>query len=96
MSGGLTEKSTRKLVYIIRANGAAASMSTSAWWEGQHEDLGVRPGDTIVAMLDVEKVSKLKVWRDVVGSMGGLGSLLTGLANGYTAAEGQQIINVQP
>jgi protein involved in polysaccharide export with SLBB domain len=96
MSGGLTEKSKRKLVYIIRANGAAASMSTSAWWEGQHEDLGVRPGDTIVAMLDVEKVSKLKVWRDVVGSMGGLGSLLSGLANGYTAAEGQQIIYVQP
>ncbi len=98
MSGGLTEKTKRKLVYVIRANGAAVATPTSSrrawmWWDEGGAVVKVQPGDTVVALLDVEKVSNLKIWRDVVGSMGGLGSFMSGLANTYTATHGQKIIN---
>jgi hypothetical protein len=50
----------------------------------------IRPGDTIVAMLDAEKVSSLKIWRDVVGNLAGIGSLMSGTAAIYTAIHGQK------
>lgn len=98
MSGGLTEKGKRKLVFVIRANGAAvgAPQSFFGWGKEAERGMNVQPGDTVVAMLDVEKVSKLKVWRDVVGSLGGLGSFLSGVANTYTAVRGQKIIQEGP
>ena len=89
-SGGINEKSKRNLVYIIRANGSATLAKSRSIFSFKSR-MDIRPGDTIVAMLDVEKVSKLKVWRDVVGSMAGIGSIMSGSANLYTAIHGQKI-----
>lgn len=105
MSGGLTEKTKRDLVYVIRADGTTMSTKSKSFFsflelnpEGQSKPSSsdIKPGDTIVAIIDVEKVSKLKIWRDVVGSLTGIGSLLTGIANVHTAAEGKNTVNITP
>ena len=74
LSGGLTSKTNPDLVYVVRANGTAAVADSGSLFSSSQVE--IRPGDTIVAMLDVEKVSGLKVWRDVVGSMSGLFGLV--------------------
>lgn len=55
-SGGLTRKTDDKLVYVVRADGSAALKKS--WWRKDR----IRPGDTIVVPLDVEKVRTLKSW----------------------------------
>ncbi len=87
LSGGLSDKTKRDLVYVIRANGAASAAGSSGFFSSSF-DTDIRPGDTIVAMLDAEKVSGLKIWRDIVGSMTGL-SGLTGVTSVYDRAVGK-------
>lgn len=105
MSGGLTEKTKRDLVYVIRADGTTVSSKAKSFFsflELDSEERAkpasseVKPGDTIVAIIDVEKVSKLKIWRDVVGSLNGIGSLLSGIADLHTAAEGRSSVTITP
>lgn len=55
-SGGLTRKTDDDLVYVVRADGSAALKK--AWWRRDK----IRPGDTIVVPLDVEKIRTLKAW----------------------------------
>lgn len=86
LSGGLTEKTKHRLVYVLRANGAASAANSGGFFSSS--DTEIRPGDTIVAMLDAEKVSGLKIWRDVVGSLIGL-SGLTGVSSVYDRAIGK-------
>lgn len=92
MSGGLTAKSKRDLVYVIRANGAAViAQPKSGFFSLRRTSAEIRPGDTIVAMLDAEKVSSMKIWRDVVGNLTGIGSVMSGSAAVYTAVHGQKL-----
>ena len=88
LSGGLTDKTKRDLVYVIRANGEAAGGGSGGFFSSRSEP-DIRPGDTVVAMLDAEKVSGLKIWRDIVGSMTGL-SCLTGVSSVYDRVIGKQ------
>lgn len=55
-SGGLTRKTDDELVYVVRADGSAALKKS--WWRRDK----IRPGDTIVVPLDVEKIRTLKAW----------------------------------
>ena len=94
MSGGLTEKTRRDLVYVVRADGTTASTPESHFyssWLGDPDaskEIKVNPGDTIVALLDAEKLSKLRIWKDVSTVFGNFGSFLLGVASVYNAAQG--------
>lgn len=59
LSGGLTTKSKRKLIYIVRADGSARSIRGG--WNADR----VAPGDTIVVPLNVERIHGLKRWSDL-------------------------------
>lgn len=87
LSGGLTDKGKRDLVYVVRANGEAAGKGSVSFFSTS-SDVDIRPGDTIVAMLDAEKVSGLKIWREVMGGVAGF-SGLSGLSSIYDRAKGR-------
>ena len=47
----------------MRANGSVLAGNGSAWF-GKHQD-GIRPGDTIVVPMDVERLRPLTLWTSV-------------------------------
>ena len=63
-SGGLTRRADARRVYIVRANGDVVLDSGGRWFR---RDLGVevRPGDTIVAPIEVDRVRPLSLWASV-------------------------------
>jgi protein involved in polysaccharide export with SLBB domain len=60
-SGGLTTKTDTGLIFVVRADGSAAAKKT--WWR----KTDVKPGDTVVVPLDVEKIRNLKKWLEISG-----------------------------
>jgi polysaccharide export outer membrane protein len=62
-SGGLTYKADDDRTYVVRANGEVVPGS-SGWWIFRR-DVDVRPGDTIVIPLDVERMNPLTLWSSV-------------------------------
>lgn len=76
-SGGITPKSKKGLVYVVKADGSA--MKRKAWWRGT----AIEPGDTIVVPLNVEKIRKLKAWNEATSV---LGNVVNPAANVVTAA----------
>ena len=58
LSGGLTSKADDDKVYIVRASGTVIPSSEKSAKK-------VYPGDTIVIPMDVDRISKLKLWTDV-------------------------------
>ena len=72
LSGGLTKKADKKLIYIVRANGAvisAKSRGVHIYDEEGWEDVGdihdIQPGDTIVVPLDIDRIRPLTLWSSV-------------------------------
>ena len=64
MSGGLTRRADRKLIYIVRASGAVVVGSRSRWFSrGANEE--IRPGDTIVVPLETDRIRPLTFWTNV-------------------------------
>jgi protein involved in polysaccharide export with SLBB domain len=63
-SGGLTRRADEKLVYVVRANGEVVVENGRRWFS---RDSGgeIRPGDTIVAPLDVDRVRPLARWSSI-------------------------------
>ena len=53
-SGGLSQRADKKRIYVVRANGEVVANTGSQWFR---RDSGgdIRPGDTIVAPLDVDQ-----------------------------------------
>ena len=66
MSGGTTQKADRKRIYVVRADGSVLPQRDVAggWFSGDDSDK-VRPGDTIVVPLDVERVRPINLWTNV-------------------------------
>ena len=64
LSGGLTRRADRKLIYIVRANGAVVARGQSRWF-GRRNNTEIRPGDTIVVPLDTDKMRPLTFWTNV-------------------------------
>jgi polysaccharide export outer membrane protein len=62
LSGGTTGKADTKRIYVIRADGSVES--GKSWFDGLNAD-EIRPGDTIVVPLDVDRVRPLTLWSNV-------------------------------
>lgn len=63
MSGGLTTRADDDRIYVVRADGSVVASSGKAWFSGGKVD--IRPGDTIVAPLDTERMRPLPFWTQV-------------------------------
>ncbi|MDJ0938906.1 MAG: SLBB domain-containing protein [Woeseiaceae bacterium] len=64
MSGGLTRRADRKLIYVVRANGGVIAGSRSRWLGGGRQN-SIEPGDTIVIPLDTDRIRPLTFWTNV-------------------------------
>lgn len=64
MSGGLTPRADADHIYVVRADGSVVTRSGSRWFNPSGVD--IRPGDTIVAPLDTERMRPLPFWTGVM------------------------------
>jgi hypothetical protein len=64
LSGGLTRRADKKLIYVVRANGAVVAGNRSRWL-GRGGRVDIRPGDTIVVPLDTDRMRPLTFWGSV-------------------------------
>lgn len=62
MSGGLTPRADSKHIYVVRADGSVVTSAGARWFRNNPE---IRPGDTIVAPLDTERMRPLPFWTSV-------------------------------
>jgi len=62
-SGGLTANADKKRIYVVRANGAVTAGGTSSKWFRKSRGAGMRPGDTVVVPLDVDRMPRLLLWQ---------------------------------
>jgi protein involved in polysaccharide export with SLBB domain len=63
MSGGLTTRADDDRIYVVRADGSVVTRSGNAWFGGGGVE--IRPGDTVVAPLDTERMRPLPLWQAV-------------------------------
>jgi polysaccharide export outer membrane protein len=64
LSGGLTRRADKKLIYVVRASGAVVAANRSKWF-GRGKNVDIRPGDTIVVPLDIDRMRPLTFWGNV-------------------------------
>jgi protein involved in polysaccharide export with SLBB domain len=64
MSGGLTRRADKKLIYVVRASGAVVAGNRSRWF-GRSGRVEIRPGDTVVVPLDTDRIRPLTFWTNV-------------------------------
>lgn len=62
LSGGATRKADESNVYVIRANG---SVVTETPWIAAGRAADIKPGDTIVVPLDVDRVRPIALWTSI-------------------------------
>lgn len=66
LSGGVTRRADRGLIYVVRANGAVEAGRRSRWFgRGGSKSAEIRPGDTIVVPLETDRVRPLTLWTGV-------------------------------
>jgi len=65
LSGGLTRRADKKLIYVVRASGAVVASSQSRWL-GRGASMDIRPGDTIVVPLEIDRIKPLTLWTNVM------------------------------
>lgn len=63
LSGGTTRRADHKKIYVVRANGSVIANQGNRWFENQ--SVAIKPGDTIVVPLNVEKLPPLPLWTAV-------------------------------
>jgi polysaccharide export outer membrane protein len=64
MSGGLTRRADKKLIYTVRASGAVVTSEGSRWF-GRGGQSEIQPGDTIVVPLETDKIRPITFWTGV-------------------------------
>jgi protein involved in polysaccharide export with SLBB domain len=64
LSGGLTRKADRSRIYVVRADGSVLSGEGGGWFRRSGQ-VAIKPGDTIVAPLDTERMPALPLWQAV-------------------------------
>ncbi len=62
LSGGLTAKADKSRIYVVRADGSVVARGHGFFASREVE---IRPGDTIVAPLDAERMRPLPLWTAV-------------------------------
>lgn len=63
LSGGMTRRGDRSKIYVVHANGSVESNGGSRWFAGAN--VPIKPGDTIVVPINVEKLPPLPLWTQV-------------------------------
>lgn len=65
LSGGLTRRADKRLIYVVRASGTVVVGSASRWF-GRSSTSGVeiRPGDTIVVPIETDRVRPMRFWAE--------------------------------
>ena len=64
LSGGLTRRADKRLIYVVRANGAVVASQGSRWL-GRGGRTRIEPGDTIVIPMDTDRMRPLTLWGNV-------------------------------
>jgi hypothetical protein len=64
LSGGLTRRADKKLIYVVRASGAVIASNKSKWL-GRGDSVEIHPGDTVVVPLQTDKIKPLTFWGSV-------------------------------
>lgn len=64
LSGGLTRRADKKLIYVVKASGAVVTGGRSRWL-GTGRQVSMSPGDTIVVPLDTDRIRPLTFWTNV-------------------------------
>jgi protein involved in polysaccharide export with SLBB domain len=64
LSGGLTRRADKKLIYVVRASGAVIAANQSKWF-GRGGATEIRPGDTIVVPLETDRIRPITFWTQV-------------------------------
>jgi protein involved in polysaccharide export with SLBB domain len=64
LSGGLTRKADKGRIYVVRADGSVIASESRGWFR-RGSQVEIRPGDTIVAPLDTERLPPLPLWQAV-------------------------------
>ena len=64
LSGGLTRRADKKLIYVVRASGAVIASNQSKWF-GRGGSTEIRPGDTVVVPLETDRIRPLTFWTNV-------------------------------
>jgi len=62
LSGGLTRKADARRIYVVRADGSVES--GESWFDNIGRD-AIRPGDTIVVPLNVDRVRPITLWSNI-------------------------------
>ncbi len=65
LSGGLTRRADKKLIYVVRASGTVVTGRRSRWFGRRGGSNEIRPGDTIVVPLDTDRMRPLTFWGNV-------------------------------
>ena len=64
LSGGLTRRADKKLIYVVRASGAVVANQSSRWFQHRGQ-MDIRAGDTIVVPLQTDRIRPLTLWANV-------------------------------
>ena len=64
LSGGLTRRADKKLIYVVRASGTVIASNRSKWF-GRGAATAIQPGDTIVVPLETDRIRPLTFWTQV-------------------------------
>lgn len=63
LSGGTTRNADKKRIYVVRADGSVSIAGGSRWFKTGGVEM--KPGDTVVAPLDAERMRPLPLWTSV-------------------------------
>jgi protein involved in polysaccharide export with SLBB domain len=62
-SGGPTRQADSSRVYVVKADGSVMLPEKSRWFGGSSQQL--KPGDTIIVPIDVDRLNQLELWTNV-------------------------------
>jgi len=63
-SGGMTSRADQRRIYVVRANGQVVARPGSVWF-ARSRNTDIRPGDTVVVPMDIDRGRKLALWSSV-------------------------------
>jgi polysaccharide export outer membrane protein len=63
LSGGMTRRADHSKIYVVRANGSVVASEGNRWF--QRSQVYIKPGDTVVVPLNMEKMPALPFWTAV-------------------------------